>query len=399
MIFLLFLAVILDGIRSMDLVCDEIKNNFCKVNIDGGPDLNVGLLLSDDNNFSNSSDDIFETRFAIIPIELYGGYIDQLNIAYENSNENETWADEYPRDFYENPENLFKIQLEFQNLTKIKSAAFTGAYNLFEIDLDHNQILYIGEETFHGLTNLTTLSLTKNNLTIIRSSTFAGAVNLRRLHLNQNKIDSIEEGAFNLPNLENILLQNNRLTKLSGSIFTGTPRLKEAVFEENDITQINEAFTHLQRLEILILDYNQIDDINLMKFANLAELKHLSLRKSGFHFEGENLFDIETPVNSSSKLEVLDLADNGLTDGNSLMLQLRMFKRLEIINFEYNELKHLDHTYRIKKWFPNLTIINLAYNPISCYWVDQSVSYLSKVNLKVYPWLNSANGCIPDEEL
>lgn len=381
----------------MDLSCDEVKFNFCKVNIDGGDDLNVALLISDDNSVNNSSsDDIFETQFAIVPIERYGGYIEQLNIAYED--ENETWADEFPRDFYENAENIYKIQLEFQNLTKIKGSAFSGAFNLIEIDLDHNQILYIGEDAFFELSNLTTLSLTKNNLTVIRLNTFAGAVNLRRLHLNQNKIEHIEDGALNLPNLENILLQNNRLTKLSTSMFIGTPCLKEAVFEENELTQINEALTHLHRLEILILDYNQIEDINLMKLAHLTELSHLSLRKSGFHFKEENAFDIDTVVNSSSKLEFLDLADNGLSD-STIMLQLRMFGRIEIINFEYNDLKILDHTYKIKKWFPFLHIMNLAYNPISCEWVDNFVSYLSKINLKVYPWLNSANGCIPDEEL
>lgn len=367
----------------MELVCDEVKYNFCKVNIDAGRDLNVALILSNDSNSTN--DDIFEIKFTIVPIDRYDEHL---------NGENETWIDDFPRDFFENPENMHKIQLEFQNLTKIKSSAFWGANNLVEIDLDHNQILYIGEDTFFELNNLTTLSLTKNNLTIIRSNTFAGAVNLRRLQLNQNKIEHIEDGALNLPNLENILLQNNRLTKLSGSMFIGTPRLKEAVFEENELTEINEAFTHLHRLEILILDYNQIGDINLMKFAHLANLSHLSLRKSGFHFKGENSFDIDALVNSSSKLEVLDLADNGLAD-KSVMLKLRMFKRMEIINFEYNELKYLDHMHRLKKWYPFLQIMNLAYNPISCAWIDHFVSYLSNLNLKVY----SANGCVPEEEL
>lgn len=387
-------AVVCGG---MDLNCDdEIKFNFCKLNLDGGDDLNVALLISDDNSFNNSSsDDIFDIQFAIIPIDRYGTTIEQLNIAYEF--ENETWADEFPKDFYVS-ENIYKIQLEFQNLTKIKSSAFSGAYNLIEIDLDHNQILYIGEDAFFELKNLTQLTLTKNNLTIIRSNTFAGAVNLKRLHLNQNKIEHIEDGALNLPNLENILLQNNRLTILSGSIFISTPCLKEAVFEENELMQINEAFTHLHRLETLILDYNQIEDINLIKLAHLTELNHLSLRKSGFNFREENTFDIDTLVNSTSKLEYLDLADNGLSD-STIMLKLRMFERIEIINFEYNDLKYLDHAYKIKKWFPRLKIINLAYNPISCEWIDHFVGYLGKVNLKVYPWLNSANGCISDEEL
>lgn len=380
----------------MDLVCDEIKYSICKVNIDGGIDLNVALIL-EDRNFYNSSEEAYEINFDIIPLDRLEGVIEQLNIAHDS--ENETWLiDEFPRDFYENPENLIRIQLEFQNLTKIKSDAFRGAYNLNEIDLDHNQILYIGEDSFEDLQNLTSLSLTKNNLTVIRSNTFTGAINLRRVHLNQNKIEHIEDGAFNLPNLEYILLQNNRLKKLSGSMFIGAPKLREAVFEENELIQINDAFTHLHQLEILILDYNQIEDINLSKFANLAALNHLSLRKSGFKLTGNIQFDqSDMKVNSSSKLQVLDLAENGMSDGFSLILQLRMFLKLEIINLEYNELTYLNHSYKIKIWYPYLQIINLAYNPISCGWVDEFVMYFNKRNVKVYPWLNSANGCVPDD--
>lgn len=380
----------------MDFFCDEEKSNFCKVNIDGGKDLDVALI-SEDNNFTNSSEESYEISFAIVPVNQYDGIIQQLNIAYEL--ENETWiADDLPRNFYENPENVQKIQLEFQNLTKIKSSAFSGAFSLVEIDLDHNQILYIGEDALIDLQNLTILSLTKNNLTVIRSNTFVGAINLRRLHLNQNKIQLIEDGALNLPNLETILLQNNRLKKLSGSVFIGAPRLREAVFEENELVQINEAFTHLHRLEILILDYNQIEDINLSKFAHLAELNHLSLRKSGFQLKDKSMFDENADkLNFTSKLEVLDLAENGLSDGEALISQLKMFQRVEIINLEYNELKDLGSVYKIKKLYPYLQIVQLAYNPVLCSWIEDFVDYLSKRDLKVYPWLNSANGCFPDD--
>lgn len=385
-------------IACMDLVCDEVKFNFCKVNIDGGADLSIALI-SEENNFTNSSEETYETNFAVVPIDRYDGILEQLNVAYEN--ENDTWMDELPRDFYENAENIQRIQLEFQNLTKIKSSAFSGAIHLQEIDLDHNQILYIGEDAFFELGNLTVLSLTKNNLTIIRANTFTGALNIRKLHLNQNKIEQIEDGALNLPNLENILLQNNRLKKLSTSLFIQTPRLTEAVLEENELVQINDAFTHLHRLRILILDYNRIEDINLSKFSNLADLNHLSLRKSGFQLRDKSAEAEESfgKVNSSSKLEVLDLAENELNDGDALMSQLNVFQRVEIINLEYNELSYLGHVYNIKKWYPYLQIVNLAYNPMSCEWIEAYIDYLSKRDLKVYPWLNTKNGCIPDEEL
>lgn len=374
----------------MDLICDEVKNNYCKVNIDGGIDLNVALIF-EKNEYTNSTENTYEIAFVVVPVIQYGGIVEQLNIAYEY--ENETWADEFPREFYENPENLLKIQLEFQNLTKIKSSAFSGAFNLEEIDLDHNQILYVGEDAFIDLQNLTTLSMSNNNLTVIRSNTFAGAINLRRLHLNQNKIEHIEDGIY-LPNLENILLQNNRLKKLSGSIFIGTPRLKEVVLEENELTQINEAFTHLHGLEILVLDYNRIEDINLIKIAHLASLNQLSLRKSGFLLR-EN---IDFSSESNSKLEAIDLAENGITDGNLLISHLKVFHRIQVINLEYNECSKIGYIFELRILFPELQIINLSYNPIRCGWVDNFVDYLNKQNIKVYPWLNSRNGCISDED-
>lgn len=379
----------------MDLICDEVRNNFCKVNIDGGKDLDVALI-SNDNEFTNSSDEIYDTFFEMVPLNQFDGIIEELNFASEY--DNNTWSDIFPREYYENPQYLRKIQLEFQNLTKIKSSAFIGAYNLMEIDLDHNQILYIGEDALIDLQNLTIFSLSRNNLTIIRSNTFAGAINLRRLHLNQNKIEHIEDGAFNLPNLENILLQNNQLKKLSGSIFIGTPRLKEAVLEDNELTHINDAFTHLHGLQVLILDYNQIEDITLNKFAQLAELKHLSLRKSGFHLKQNGEIDEKNYINSTSKLEVLDLAENGLTD-SKIFLQLRMFHRMEIINLEFNEFPEIQHIFELKKEFPMIQIINLSYNPIRCKWVHHFVDHLKHNNVKVFPWLYSFDGCIPDDDI
>lgn len=205
---------------------------------------------------------------------------------------------------------------------------------------------------------------------------------------------------MNLPSLEYILLQNNRLKKLSGSMFIGTPRLKEAVFEENELVQINEAFTHLHGLEILILDYNQIEDISLTKFAHLAALNHLSLRKSGFQLKEKSILDENGhKPNSSSKLEVLDLAENSITDGEELVSQLSLFQRVEIINLEYNELAYLGHVYKLKKWFPRLKIVNLAYNPVSCQWVEEYIDYLNKREIRVYPWTSSPNGCVPNEEI
>lgn len=378
---------------SLDIKCDPSKPNFCQVNIDGGKDISVAAVIED--NSQNSTDGVW-FMYRLMTFDKYEQILDTINV----ENDNETIVDDQPKEFYENAESLQKIQLEYQNLTKIKSAAFTNATSLVEIDLDNNQILLIGEDAFFGLGNLTILSLAKNNLSAIRSNTFAGAVNLKRLHLNQNKIESIEDGAFNLPALETILLQNNRLDRLSSALFIGTPQLKEAIFEENELVHIGEAFNHLKNLRTLILDYNNIDDINLRKLAQLPELNHLSLRKTGIRFSSEDADAETTKVNgTASKLEELHLAENNLSNGDHIMRQLAIFDHMVLLNLEYNELTHLNNVYDFKKMFPHLRIVNLSFNPVQCYWVESYVEYLKKNDVKVFPFVHTLyDDCVPDDD-
>lgn len=377
---------------SLDIKCDSLKPNFCQVNIDGGKDISVAAVIED--NSLNAIDDAW-FMYSLMTLDKYEQIVESINVEIDN----DTIVDDQPKEFYENAEYLQKIQLEHQNLTKIKSAAFTNAISLVEIDLDNNQILLIGEDAFVGLANLTTLSLAKNNLIAIRSTTFSGAVNLQRLHLNQNKIASIEDGAFNLPALETILLQNNRLKRLSSGLFIGTPQLKEAIFEENELVHIGDAFTHLKNLRILILDYNNIEDLNIQKFGQLPELNHLSLRKTGIRFTNE---DVDaTKVNESvSKLEELHLAENNLSNGDHIMKHLAIFKHLVLLNLEYNELTHLNQVYDFRKMFPHLRIINLAFNPVQCFWVENYADYLKRNNVKVLPFVHTLyDDCVPDDDV
>lgn len=383
------------NIVSMDLRCSNTNTDLCKINIDGGNDLDVALVLQE-RHFENISDSFDDYYYAIVSMDKYERPVDEMDYS------NETFDEQVIEEFVECTETIEKIQLEYMNLTKIKRTAFSGATALFEIDLDNNQILYIGENAFIDLGNLTTLSLTRNNLTVIRVNTFAGAFELKRLHLNHNKIHAIEDGALNLPNLEHLLLQNNKLKTLSPSLFVGTPQLKEAVFEENELEQIGEAFAPLKQLRILVLDYNQIDDINLSKLAKLSELNHLSLRKSGYKPISDNEYDAggdnSSYESSSSPVEVLELAENGLMNSEHIMHQLTIFPNIEILNLEFNEFTHLGYVYEFNKWFPKLKIINLAFNPLHCKWVETYGDYLKMHNIKVLPFSHSLKGCIPDDD-
>lgn len=375
---------------ALDVQCDENTTNLCTLNVDGGVDVAVAAIIEE--NLTNSTDG-GDFMFRLMTLDKYEKTLNDLFTDIDN----ETIVDDLPKQFYESAENLLKVDLECQHLTKIKSAAFGGAINLAEIDLDSNEILLIEENAFGDLANLTVLSLAKNKLTVIRASTFQGASNLRRLHLNQNKIEQIEDGAFSLPQLETILLQNNQLKTLSQGLFGGTPLLREAIFEENELTHIGDAFSRLSHLRILILDYNPIDDVNLLKFAQLPELRSLSLRKCGVRMSSEEPTEENIP-HTNSTLEELHLAENDLSNGNRIMRQLAIFGRLELLNLEYNEFTHLNHIFEFRKMFPELKIVNLSFNPVKCKWIEMHREYLKKRDIKIIPYENSPNKCVLDDE-
>lgn len=376
--------------NSLNLKCDPVNWNQCKINIDGS-DVDV-VVFQNEKTVNSSSDEDYEILevkpFTVTTLEKYQKLMESNTLDFDTDLQTLDEESMNSTDFIDNPENLFKIQIEYQNLTCIKSFAFSDAVNIQQIDLDHNQIIIIEDDVFLGLENLTFLSLSKNNLTNLRSNIFSGAVNLRRLHLNQNKIESIEDGALNFLYLEVLLLQNNKLRKLSNSMFLGVPQLKELILEENELTHISDATSHLNCLRILVLDYNQIEDIRLEKFAALKELQHLSLRRSGIKFKSQA--DAPKSTSSNSTLEVLDLAENEISNGNNIIRQLSFFNRLEIINLEFNELEYLDHVYEIKKYFPFLHILNLGFNQIQCRWIDDFGDFFKSREIKlIYDYCES----------
>lgn len=379
-------------VDSLNLKCDLNNLNQCKINIDGS-ETDVVVFLNEKTANSSSVEDYDNLEmkpFTVTTLDRYQKLMDSNSFNFDADLQTLDEESLNSTDFVDNAENLVKIQIEYQNLTCIKTFAFSEAVNIQEIDLDHNQIIIIEDDVFVDLENLTFLSLSKNNLTNLRANIFAGAVNLQRLHLNQNKIETIESGALNLLQLEVILLQNNKLKTLSNAMFIGTPQLKEVILEENELTRINDAMSHLNHLRILVLDYNQIEDIRLEKLASLKELQHLSLRRSGIKFTSIADNQNSSSAANNSTLEVLDLAENEISNGNDIIRQLRFFNHLEIINLEFNELEYLDHVYDIKKYFPFLHILNLGFNQIQCKWIEDYGDFFKLREIKlIYDYCES----------
>lgn len=380
---LLYLSNFQD-IQALNFSCDININNWydCKIDIDGN-ELNVTVILQPTINITNENQTELDdcVPLSYYRITTWDVYQCECTEAIEQTSINEVDGEANITEYFQTMENLQKIQLEHQNLTGIKSYAFSDATSLEEIDLDYNQILFIEDNAFIDLQNLTFLSLSKNNLTSLRSNIFAGAVSLQRLHLNHNKIVHIENGALSFMQLEVILLQNNRLKSLNNAMFVGALQLKEIVLEENELTRINNALQPLHHLRILILDYNRIEDINMEKFAALHELMHVSFRRSGIQFSDEMVNLNASIASKNSSLEVIDLADNELP--SNVIRHLRFFNRLEIINLEFNDIRYLEHVYEIRKYFPFLKILNLGFNPIECKWVEEFGDFFKLREIKV----------------
>lgn len=208
---------------------------------------------------------------------------------------------------------------------------------LVELHLDKNEISEIDDYSFYGLISLTDLSLMGNRLTIIRVHTLAGLPTLDFLDLSENEIETIENGALDLPMLRVLRLEKNRLKTLSDVVFDHLPKLSYIVLEENELEHIGQSLYALPSADHINLGRNRIQDIDLAAFARMPTLKDLALQQSGFTFATTNIDDDQE---WNSDLRMLNIMDNDLTDATELK-KLRIFPNLIWLGLDGNPYTNL----------------------------------------------------------
>lgn len=92
--------------------------------------------------------------------------------------------------------------------------------------LPNNEISRIEPNAFSGLKHLKLLSLNSNELTGIRRRTFDGLSAIEFLYLCCNQIETIENGALDLPSLTWLHLGENKLKRFSNVVFDRLPKLE-----------------------------------------------------------------------------------------------------------------------------------------------------------------------------
>lgn len=273
---------------------------------------------------------------------------------------------------------LERIDLAKNHLAEILARLFVGAPKLQEIDFSENRIDHIDDYAFDRLPELEFLFLQSNRLAVLKRHTFSGAQNLRGLQLEDNEIETIEDGAFDLPLLKSLFLGHNKLSVLADGTFNGAPNLYGVDAKSNRLMRIGEAFYRCQHLGALILDHNSIADISLQRFAALPELLQLSLKKSGFNFTA-----FKPNGARKSSIRFLDISWNGIDDANILRRLDGIFGNLDELNLEQNQLADINDLRNITMYFPNISLLELSGNPIECNRLRDVIAYLRRRKITV----------------
>lgn len=253
-------------------------------------------------------------------------------------------------------------------------AVFTRMPDIEEINMEDNQLSHIDDGAFSGLDKLHILNLFGNYLTVLRAGTFTGAINLRNLNCGFNAIETIEEGALNLPKLEEILIFNNKIKHLSNTVFAGAPKLLNIDLKQNLLETIGQSFFSLTKLHQLQLSGNDdITDLNILAFSTMPALNYLGLENLGLRGISSQFTAVDQGP-TKSPLTTLSLSHNRLSSVDFLN-KISIFKKLEKIYVDQNAFVRWDDidVVNVKKTFPHIELIVTKSNPWDKQWLENTM--------------------------
>lgn len=162
---------------------------------------------------------------------------------------------------------------------------FRGYYHLVELIIQFNRIEVLKKKKFVELKNLQQLDLRFNNIHTIESAAFAGVILVNTLLLDGNpNITVIEPTAFiGLPRLSHLNISHTSVRKLKSNVFTGLTNLQKLTFRYSNLESVESgAFLGLNSVTSLDLYGNDIRYFKKDVFTGLISLKNLST--SSFKF-------------------------------------------------------------------------------------------------------------------
>ncbi|CAF3549950.1 unnamed protein product [Adineta steineri] len=132
------------------------------------------------------------------------------------------------------PRNVFKLELQFNNLSIIRKDDFKVLRQLRILNLQDNQIHTIDTDAFRDLTSLEKLRLNGNKLNHLVDGTFGSLKQLQRLDLSSNRLRAIKKGTLQgLQEIDNLQLDHNEISCIEAEAINGLNRLEIIRLHDN----------------------------------------------------------------------------------------------------------------------------------------------------------------------
>uniref|UniRef100_A0A672YLL2 Toll-like receptor 3 n=1 Tax=Sphaeramia orbicularis TaxID=375764 RepID=A0A672YLL2_9TELE len=271
--------------------------------------------------------------------------------------------------------NLSILDLTWNNMEKIEEGSFQWLAKLQALSLAENNIKHLHKDTFQGLKSLKTLNLTRaltkskthsgpvidnfafqplgslESLTLRESAVgeigahmFTGLTSLRELDMSWSKYGSprtiTEETFVSLGGspLTKLNLRGTAIKQIGPGTFSALRNLTILHLDHNFINQTlsGQEFTNLFQVQELYMSRNQKLSLHFDSFANVPNLRVLTLGKSltGTHVDLD-----PSPFKPLSKLKILDLSNNNIANVREDMLDGLL--DLDVLLIQHNNLARL----------------------------------------------------------
>ncbi|XP_044764247.1 toll-like receptor 3 [Coccinella septempunctata] len=206
--------------------------------------------------------------------------------------------------------SLDKLDISFNQIESIPSAAFQRMSDLTELFLDHNQITYLNDSIFDNLRFLRLLNLSYNPIETVSQMIF-GKLTLNVLDLSHCLLSEVPVGIFSNKTIFEIYLNDNNIKTIKPNTFSSLyvldlsnnkmKRLQPKLFSGIRIGgYLNLSNNPLESLE-RVFDDAKIDRVSLtnlslsrltkMDVRGLNMTYYLDLSHSGIEEIDSNIFD------------------------------------------------------------------------------------------------------------
>ncbi|CAH1179642.1 unnamed protein product [Phaedon cochleariae] len=340
----------LDNLRTLNLSHNAIQNLSSQYLICETTDDSLIDLSLNDHKLSIQPD-----NFA--SIDAFSSNLNDLDLSYNNLKS---------LGYYLNSFRYLRIlNLQGNQLTKVKKLNFRNLNSTEEIYLNNNQIKTIERNTFIGKDSLLRFDLSNNRLhhLVLDQLTALKYLNLGHNNLTEACLQTIDSSL-----LEFLLLNNNNFSDIKPGIFNNFSNLRTLDLSNNHIKLNNHSFMRLSHLEILKMSDNDIVELPGLVFESLKNLENLDLSRNKL----SSISNKDT-FRELENLQFLNLSHNYLENLEYSLLEST--KDLRVLDIENNRLHSVQYEMIITH-LPLLSVLNIRSNLLSCEKLADIIKYL-----------------------